>query len=405
MPKKRKEEPAAEIQTVIEPKIAKQQLKPNYFGAIAPLLIVALICVGVFAYLHTEGWHEGLFGGERYYCSSFFKRASGVVEVDGQPLCFNERGELASGLFKIGNRSYLAEEDGSAASGDAVIDGVIYIARDGEVVCEFTPLGDGLYEPMGAQPDAYGVISVFGESFKLTDGLLRRGVVTINGERYGYDEHGGLVAGAAYIDGKTLLFDYEGRLLTNARLDGWSSDENGEAEKIEALACEGEGVMLAGYTPPSEELSDEIDALLSKLVKSDMDERERVRAVYDWVCETLVWGNENREMSGDFAKRLSEAASSALARGDGRSQHYAALGYYMLNKMGFQTIVVKGQCIVPYGEFRDSYWCMTALEDGWYHFDPYCEDFDDEYNCFLVTDSEIKGISHDWQAGTLPASA
>ena len=258
---------------------------------------------------------------------------------------------------------------------------------------------------MGAQPDAYGVISVFGESFKLTDGLLRRGVVTIDGERYGYDEHGSLVTGAAYIDGKTLLFDNEGRLLINARRDGWSSGENGEAEKIETLPCEGEGVMLASYKAPSKRISDEIDALLAGLVKSDMDERERVRAVYDWVCETLIWGNENRDMSGEFSERLSESAESALERGDGRSQHYAALSYYMLNKLGFQTIVVKGQCIVPYGEFRDSYWCMTALEDGWYHFDPYCEDYDADYKCFLVTDGEIKGVSHEWAEGSLPESA
>ena len=198
MPKKRTEEPATP-QAITKPKIVKQQLKPNYFGAIAllTLLIAVVIAMCFYAVSHTEGWHDGRFGGERYYCSSLFKRASGVVEVDGGQLCFNERGELASGLYKIGNRSYLAEADGSAVSGDAVIDGVIYIARGGEVVCEFTPLGDGLYEPMGAQPDAYGVISVFGESFALTDGLLRRGVVTIDGERYGYDEHGSVVRGAA----------------------------------------------------------------------------------------------------------------------------------------------------------------------------------------------------------------
>lgn len=389
-----------------EQKVVKRQLKPSYFGAIAILVALVMLALGagLYAYSHTKGWHVGIISGERYYCSSFFKRASGPVLVDGELLCFNERGELADGIVRVGAKTFVANADGTAANGEVTVGDSLYYVKDGEALCEFKSLGDGLYEPVGAKVGADGAISAGGERFALTDGLLRRGLVTLDSVTYGYDEHGGLVSGAAVIDGKTYLFDDDGRLLVNTRRDGWSSDANGEAKKIALLAAEGAGVMTQD-AEPSAELSAELDKILAEIVNGGMDERARIRAVYDWICESLYWGNGNFTMEDDFPRRLNEAAESALARGDGRSQHYSALAYYMLKKLGFQTIVVKGRCVIPYGEFRDSYWCMTALEGGWYHLDPYCEDYESKYDCFLVTDADIKGISHDWDAGSLPASA
>ena len=138
--------------TITEPEIVKQQLKPNYFGAIAVLLLIIALTVGLVLLLfyNTPGWHRDIFTDEEYYCSSFFTKAHGVVQLDGKALCFTSDGALAHGVFDVDGRRCIADEDGAAVNGELILDGSLYVAQNGVLLCEFKSVGEGTYEPVDA---------------------------------------------------------------------------------------------------------------------------------------------------------------------------------------------------------------------------------------------------------------
>ncbi len=79
--------------------------------------------------------------------------------------------------------------------------------------------------------------------------------------------------------------------------------------------------------------------------------------------------------------------------------HHAGLLYYLLDRAGFEAMVVDGAVDNPIGDGTHN-WCMVKTENGWRHLDPTCSRT--RPKLFLVTDEFIDRY-YQWDMSKYPA--
>ncbi|WP_182914297.1 transglutaminase domain-containing protein [Paenibacillus sp. 1011MAR3C5] len=128
------------------------------------------------------------------------------------------------------------------------------------------------------------------------------------------------------------------------------------------------------------------DAAISAILKPDMNNHEKVKAIHDWVVTNV-----------EYDQSLSYyTAYDAISLGKAVCQGYSLLGYLMLEKAGIPVLIAEGK--VNTGEHA---WNMVQLDGQWYHLDLTWDDpvgaEDDRirYTYYLKTDEELRA-DHEW---------
>lgn len=144
-----------------------------------------------------------------------------------------------------------------------------------------------------------------------------------------------------------------------------------------------------------EKLGAAIDALLKELITDKMTDYEKLTAVYDWVCDNVVYDYENLE---DHDYTLKYSAYAAMINGTSVCQGYSNLLYRMALQMGIDSRLISGLGYDASGEGKAHGWNIFKLGDVYYNADAtwdtnYCEK--DDYHYYLTCDEGFEDHGRD----------
>ena len=120
-------------------------------------------------------------------------------------------------------------------------------------------------------------------------------------------------------------------------------------------------VTVKLYRADEEELNQKIDAIFAKIFTEGMTNREKCKAIYDYIRKTVSYISYSEK--GDYIK----SAMEGLNKGKGDCYVYFALSKAMLDRAGFPNLDIerirKGNSM--------HFWNLVDIGDGhgWYHFD------------------------------------
>ncbi|MFD0712494.1 transglutaminase domain-containing protein [Paenibacillus sp. GCM10027626] len=129
-----------------------------------------------------------------------------------------------------------------------------------------------------------------------------------------------------------------------------------------------------------------IDRLLPKIVTKKMSDKEKVKAIHDWVVRNLAYD----------ASLSRYTAYEALTEGTAVCQGYSLLVYRMLEKSGIENRIIEGEV-----DTGSHVWNLVKLDDRWYHVDATWDDPTPDkpgkvsYTYFLKNDQQMKK-DHTW---------
>lgn len=139
------------------------------------------------------------------------------------------------------------------------------------------------------------------------------------------------------------------------------------------------------YTTSAQE--EELDTALSSLLTQlDLDKKtdyEKVKSIYDYICENIVYDNEHLE---DDTYKLKFTAYAALINKTAVCQGYATLFYRMSLELGLDARFIAGT-----GNKSEHGWNIIRLENKYYNLDSTWDAGKSTYDYFLkCNDSFVK---------------
>ncbi len=146
-------------------------------------------------------------------------------------------------------------------------------------------------------------------------------------------------------------------------------------------------------TKTEEEFVDrKVKNILSEIIKPSMSDREKVKAVHDYIVL-------NTEYDLSYSNYT---AYEALNEGKTVCNGYSLLGHRMLNEIGIPTRILSSKDM-------NHAWNLVKLGGQWYHMDITWDDPVPDikgrvlYNYYLLTDTEMR-IDHSWEDEEYPLS-
>ena len=123
------------------------------------------------------------------------------------------------------------------------------------------------------------------------------------------------------------------------------------------------------------------DEVLAKEVTPDMDEIEKIFAVFRWVRRNVPWvgARTERDPIGQTLRGLEGHGGDCYT--------HAITCKTLLDKLGVENIMMK-----RYPGPGVHYWLMVKVGEFWYHLDP-SPIYMDRLICFLCTDQDVATFS------------
>lgn len=127
-------------------------------------------------------------------------------------------------------------------------------------------------------------------------------------------------------------------------------------------------ISMTYYTNYEQELAvaEEVAKILAGLDLDGKSNYEKICAIYDYICDSVVYDYTHLY---DESYKLKYTAYAALFHGTSVCQGYANLFYYMALSCGIDTRLVPGVAIKPNG-YREAHgWNIVQLGDKYYYID------------------------------------
>lgn len=124
------------------------------------------------------------------------------------------------------------------------------------------------------------------------------------------------------------------------------------------------------------------DGVLAKILKEGMSERERLRAIYDWVCWNIRYTA--------YADKSDPVAAAYYGFRNGRGDCFVfyAITRTLLTRAGVENLEIHRN--IPN---QPHFWNLVKFEGNWYHLDTCPHYAAHPLTCFLLTDAEVKAYS------------
>ncbi|MBR4184755.1 MAG: transglutaminase domain-containing protein [Clostridia bacterium] len=122
------------------------------------------------------------------------------------------------------------------------------------------------------------------------------------------------------------------------------------------------------------------DAVLAQILPWGGTEREKAKAVYDYVSKSVRYSTSTAHLMGQYWR----AAYSAFTTYAGNGYTYYAMSSVLLTRAGIENIMVSRN-----DPNHPHYWNLVKVDGNWYHFDacPHYAGFD--LYSFLLTDAQV----------------
>jgi len=154
-----------------------------------------------------------------------------------------------------------------------------------------------------------------------------------------------------------------------------------------------------------------VDAVIAEIITEDMTQTEKMRAIYEWLLNEMVY---QTELSHDYAidtyNKIDDYALAGFTKFKGHCFHYAAMAALLLDTLNLEMTLVEGEGYSSTAEthFVIHFWILVKVDGHYFHFDPLYEYLYLKYNThkdfFLVKDSPIYDITHRWDKSLYPST-
>ena len=267
--------------------------------------------------------------GNIYYIGDDGRFTVGEIKLDGDTYVFDSNGVMTTGwLSMVGHERYL--KNGKVLTGLAEIDGNTYF------------FGDDGYLQTGIYTDSTGTY------IKNEQGINQTGWVDFDGARYYCGTDGKAAKGLTSINGNLYYFDENFRMLRSTSVGLYKIDENGICTKIKI-------VDASTVKYKADEIISQVGATAS--------------ALCDYVHNNVSYFfvNVPSVYADPYTADWASIAAYAVNRGYGACYHYSAFLHVLLQRAGITSRIVVGTGLYP---SLHSY--NQVLVDGeWLTYDAY----------------------------------
>ena len=166
-----------------------------------------------------------------------------------------------------------------------------------------------------------------------------------------------------------------------------------------------------GYLPPELPESSGLTAgrlneLISRIDEETLPPSHRLRRLYEWMMTRYRFAADD-PCSGD--EQDQETVSSCLIgivlSSDAGDSGFALLSHYLLDRMGFPSVIISGELTLPDGQTEAHRWNYVYYSEKWYHFDPLGEMRNPDLNGFMNVEKDLAGGPLAWDRDSIPESA
>lgn len=124
------------------------------------------------------------------------------------------------------------------------------------------------------------------------------------------------------------------------------------------------------------------DQILAKIITDGMSQREKARAIFDYITSHMKYVN-----SSDKSSWIT-GAYTGLTTGRGDCFNYYAYSKLLLTRAGIPTVDLE-----RVGGKSRHYWVLADVGEGYHHFDPCPHPKEYPLSCFLLTEAEVRKYS------------
>jgi len=171
-------------------------------------------------------------------------------------------------------------------------------------------------------------------------------------------------------------------------------------------------LTMKGLDNPENNKADAfVEAVLNEIITDGMTQRQKMRAIYDWLLNEISYQTEtSTDYSSDSYNKLDDYAFNGFKRLKGHCFHYAAMAAEMLDTLGLEITLIKGEgySSTAADHFLLHYWVLVNVDGQQYHFDPLYEYLyrlhDVKKDFFLVKDAQIYSETHLWDRNLYPVT-
>lgn len=216
-----------------------------------------------------------------------------------------------------------------------------------------------------------------------------------------YTEGNSYYTGWQIIDGNWYYFYQSGYMAHNVKIGSYYIDDNGKSTIIE--------------NSKTQDYEQRINIILAKIIKDEMTEKQKVKAIHDWIIDNTKYDETYTIYDG----------YETLVNGTGVCQGYAELAQQMFKQVGIENMMITGSA-----NNGSHAWNLVNINGKWRHVDVTWDDatlggFDDTIlnsstesklrdkllslmdklrnDYFCLTDDEISH-DHTWNTSEYPAA-
>ncbi len=166
-----------------------------------------------------------------------------------------------------------------------------------------------------------------------------------------------------------------------------------------------------GYLPPevpsgSGMTAEVLNGLLEQIDEAGLPPSHRLRRVYEWMMSRYRYEADDSCLPDDQDAESVSACLIGITRSSGAGDSgFALLSHYLLDRMGFPSVIISGELTLPDGSSEEHRWNYVFYSGKWYHFDPLGEMRNPELNGFMNVEKDLTGAPLRWNREGVPGSA
>ena len=153
--------------------------------------------------------------------------------------------------------------------------------------------------------------------------------------------------------------------------------------------------------------ADALDSLIERIDQPSLPPAFRQRMIYEWLMQKVNFDPSDSFMLSEETgpEAVSVCAAGAVKVLSAGDAGFALLAHYLMERIGFPTVIITGELVLPDGNTRPHQWNYVFYAGKWYHFDPLGEKENPALNGFMNVQKELQDSPLKWEESTLPESA
>ena len=164
-----------------------------------------------------------------------------------------------------------------------------------------------------------------------------------------------------------------------------------------------------GFLPPeipadSGLTAGQLNELVSRIDEETLPPSHRLRRVYEWMMTQYRFTSEV-SCEGEDLEAVSACLIGIVQSSEAGDCGFALLSHYLLDRMGFPSVIISGELTLPDGQTEAHQWNYVYYSDKWYHFDPLGEIRNPDLNGFMNVEKDLAKGPLTWDRDSIPGSA